>query len=379
MKTLLLFGAIALSINAFSQIPTYVPTNGLVGWWPFNGNANDESVNTNDGAVNGATLTTDRFGAMDSAYLFNGAEWIDLIPNFDENERSISIWFSTSQNSATGQPVLNNDYPTLSYGHTLINIASNDGVNVAMGGLAGCILGTDSLNTWNHAVLTRDNLLSTFYFNGVQICELPNDNSASVAALYSYLKLGGSRNLDNFYFGKIDDTGIWNRALTHCEVQDLYDANLNSTSSVSQNGPLLSAYQNGAAYQWLDCDNSNATISGETNQTFTPAVTGNYSVEVTLNGCVDTSACMLVDFTGLNEINNSAIKVYPNPTKESFNIEVDPNVVGSHYFIYDQLGKVVQNGVINNPSQMINVAELSKGIYNLKIDNSDIHVKLIKE
>ena len=61
MKTLLLFGAIALSLNSFSQVPTYVPTNGLVGWWGFNGNANDESVNGNDGVNSGATLTTDRF------------------------------------------------------------------------------------------------------------------------------------------------------------------------------------------------------------------------------------------------------------------------------------------------------------------------------
>jgi hypothetical protein len=42
------------------NVPAYVPTNGLVGWWPFNGNANDESGNGNHGTVNGATLTADR-------------------------------------------------------------------------------------------------------------------------------------------------------------------------------------------------------------------------------------------------------------------------------------------------------------------------------
>jgi hypothetical protein len=45
---------------SFAQVPSYVPTNGLVGYWPFNGNANDASVNGNNGTVNGATLTTDR-------------------------------------------------------------------------------------------------------------------------------------------------------------------------------------------------------------------------------------------------------------------------------------------------------------------------------
>jgi len=150
-------------------------------------------------------------------------------------------------------------------------------------------------------------------------------------------------------------------------------------NNITQSSSLLTADQVGAAYQWLDCDDNNAQINGETNQTYTPAVTGNYSVEVTLNGCVDTSLCMLVDFTVVNEINNSDINVYPNPTTELLYIELTSNMVGSNYFIYDQLSKVVQNGVINNLSQIINVADLSKGIYNLTIDNSNIHVKIIKE
>ena len=62
----------ALSIlNAYSQLPTYVPSNGLVGYWPFNGNANDESGNGNNGTVNGATLTADRNGVANKAYSFD--------------------------------------------------------------------------------------------------------------------------------------------------------------------------------------------------------------------------------------------------------------------------------------------------------------------
>ena len=65
MKKLLLLSALTFIVtNAlFSQnLPSYVPTNGLVGYWPFNGNANDQSGNGNNGTVNGATLTADRFG-----------------------------------------------------------------------------------------------------------------------------------------------------------------------------------------------------------------------------------------------------------------------------------------------------------------------------
>ena len=49
-----------------------IPTDSLVGYWPFNGNAVDESSNVNDGTVNGATLKSDRFGNTQSAYYFDG-------------------------------------------------------------------------------------------------------------------------------------------------------------------------------------------------------------------------------------------------------------------------------------------------------------------
>ena len=61
--------------------------------------------------------------------------------------------------------------------------------------------------------------------------------------------------------------------------------------SVTQTGSQLSADVAGATYQWIDCDNGNAAITGETAQTFDPTASGNYAVVVTLNGCTDTSAC----------------------------------------------------------------------------------------
>jgi PKD repeat protein len=50
----------------------YIPRNGLIGWWPFNGNANDESGNGNNGLVNGAILTSDRFDINARAFGFDG-------------------------------------------------------------------------------------------------------------------------------------------------------------------------------------------------------------------------------------------------------------------------------------------------------------------
>jgi hypothetical protein len=381
MKKLLLFGALALTINSFSQVPTYVPTNGLVGWWGFNGNANDESVNGNDGVNNGATLTTDRFTNPNSAYSFDGVnDKIEMDYVFDFPERTISGWFNLSQFSATIQAIIVNDYPALNNGLIIFTVGSDDSLAL-QNGTAHCSAIIPTLNTWYFVASTRDATATKYYINGVELCQVVNDALASASATGQMLRVGADRYGNQYWFnGLIDDVGLWNRALTECEIQDLYNAQLTSVANtVTQTGALLEADETGATYQWLDCDNNNSIINGETNQSYTPAVTGNYAVEVNMNGCVDTSACMLVDFTGVNEINNSAIKVYPNPTKESFNIEVDASIVGSNYIIFDQLGKIVQNGILSNASQILNVEELSKGIYNLKIDNSDIHVKLIKE
>ena len=67
--TLVLF---IIPIGISQDLPSYVPTDGLVAYYPFNGNANDESGNGNHGTVNGATLTTDRDGNENSSYSFDG-------------------------------------------------------------------------------------------------------------------------------------------------------------------------------------------------------------------------------------------------------------------------------------------------------------------
>ena len=57
-KLLFLFFTITMSVCTYAQVPSYFPTNGLVGYWPFIGVANDETGNGNNGVVTGASLTT---------------------------------------------------------------------------------------------------------------------------------------------------------------------------------------------------------------------------------------------------------------------------------------------------------------------------------
>ena len=70
-----------LILGAFLQgrsqsLPSYVPTNGLIGWWPFKGNADDDSGNNHHGTVPGAVLANDRNGNANGAYEFDYTNWI---------------------------------------------------------------------------------------------------------------------------------------------------------------------------------------------------------------------------------------------------------------------------------------------------------------
>ena len=91
-----------------------------------------------------------------------------------------------------------------------------------------------------------------------------------------------------------------------CDSVITIDLTINPTPSaaVTQNGATLTATQTGATYQWIDCDDE-SNIVGEINQAFTPAVTGNYAVIVTIGDCFKKSECFLVDFTGIGELNNT--------------------------------------------------------------------------
>jgi len=103
---------VGLSFSAMSQLPNYLPTDGLVGWWPFNGNANDESGNGHTGIINGSILTEDRWGISNSAFDFNGTThniYVSTIGNQDFNsDFSISAWVYFRN--------FNNDYPHIMCG-----------------------------------------------------------------------------------------------------------------------------------------------------------------------------------------------------------------------------------------------------------------------
>ena len=99
-------------------------------------------------------------------------------------------------------------------------------------------------------------------------------------------------------------TGIYTDILTNvagCDSTVTTDLTINSVSdlAISTSGVIISANNIGATYQWLDCNNNNSILVNETGQSFTATTNGNFAVELTENGCVDTSACVAITTVGI--------------------------------------------------------------------------------
>lgn len=239
MKKLLLFGAIALSTATLAQVPNYVPTNGLVGWWGFNGNANDESGNGNNGTVNGATLTADRFGNTNGAYSFNGSNYISINsnPSFNVNDLTFSCWFlrNNSQDNDALFGIRASDTDTRISFHVE---NGNTGIGIYNGtNWIPLAVNTDN-DIWYQAIFTISNGICEIFLNGNSVGTF---NSNVGSGIDNPVWIGQPDNTLPYnierWNGNLDDIGIWNRALTLCEIADLYNSQLgflNTTSTQTE-------------------------------------------------------------------------------------------------------------------------------------------------
>ena len=304
MTAIAIFG-LATITNA--QVPSYVPTNGLVGWWPFNGNTNDESGNGLNGTGAGSpTLTQDRFGVANKAYSFDGIDdYISVTRNY-QSAFSLSIWFNPST-SPQYNPLV--DAFDANWEVQLKN-TSPDYVSFITSSNYQEFISTQTTttNNWYHLVCTYSSNTITFYLNGIQtdqftVNPLPNNNGS----YYFGASLSGD---DQFYNGKLDDIGIWNRALTQQEITDLYTSSTLGISEVSQSNLFL---------------------------------------------------------------------VYPNPANSQINLKADSKLLGYVYNVYDNIGQMVLSGKINSENTVIDLGNLSGGVYLFSIgENFKQSIKIIK-
>lgn len=269
MKKLLYLFFALLFINQYiiAQVPSYVPTDGLVAYYPFNGNANDESGNGNDGVVNGATLITDRFGNVNSAYEFDGINNSITVSNqfFDNGYGSyvINLWLSINDINQTMQAIYNtipHHGEGLAFNHenSLDNMShwKNSNTSVVSWDIftSNPFEYSPFLNSTTYMItVVKSETTYSYYVNG--FLDKTTEVSQSAENQFTGMIFGLNAFGNEPFNGILDDIGIWNRALTEQEVADLYASGVLSNNPVTYSS-TVNIYPNPAIDQiTIDCGN----------------------------------------------------------------------------------------------------------------------------
>ncbi|WP_405205528.1 T9SS type A sorting domain-containing protein [Aquimarina sp. LLG6339-5] len=186
---------------------------------------------------------------------------------------------------------------------------------------------------------------------------------------YSFNPATASAGVHTITYSFTNANGCNDTASDTIEVFELPDTSVDDTSS-----PTFTANISGASYQWIDCD-TNTSIPGETNQSFTAIENGNYSVEITFNGCSERSSCFLVATLSVEEeeLKDQDLRIYPIPTKSLLNISVPIKKAT----IFNMIGKKVFESNTNS----FDISELNAGIYfvNIEGEKGNTVKRIIKE
>jgi len=246
-KSLLLIvtAIIAATLPTIAQtIPSYVPTNGLVAWYPFNGNANDESGNGKNGANYGASLTADRNNTFGKAYNFDGISSYIKIQNSDsvvfQNGITFSAW------------IMPTNYKNASIVDRMTNVGSSfristrdnsgnaitptkiwaQGGNYVDGTVKANSISNIQLNIWQFVVGSYgvDDTIR-IYINGMLEDKIYLQGHILNQYTPIFIGRGSTTSTYELFIGAIDDIGIWNRALTQLEITKLFNS---STTSLNE-------------------------------------------------------------------------------------------------------------------------------------------------
>ncbi len=180
------------------------------------------------------------------------------------------------------------------------------------------------------------------------------------------------------------ETGVYTETVsnsTGCDSIVVIDLTVNEVlNTVTVSGTAITADETDATYQWLNCDDNYSVIDGETSQSFTAYISGNYALRVEKNGCVDTSECITITVTGIESIFSNTINIYPNPTNGQVNIDFEKTVAKFNVNVRDVTGKLVRHESYVSASEARFYFEGHQGVYFIEIytDSERKIFKIIK-
>lgn len=272
---------LALAIGCLTQASAQAPTNGLVAYYPFNGNADNAILGQYNGVVTGASLSSDRNGNPNAAYSFGGnttdqISFGDVTAFNGTSQHTICMWLNQSQLNVTAGIF----HKSLNVGGLYDNFIQartySDGKFYgyqrapSVSGFAEFVCnGTYSANTWFHVAIVFDGSASTqaagykTYINGQQISLMfsgspstVNPNLAGGSLIFGQANAGYYGG--NGWNGKIDDIYLYNRALSSSEINDVRNA-----TGINPQNPALQiarySFNNGNANDEVGTNNGVAT------------------------------------------------------------------------------------------------------------------------
>ena len=238
-------------------------TDGLIAYYPFDGNANDASGSGNHGTTHGVTLTTDRFGNANKAYRFDGNAYIE-VPDSDSLHNiakavSISAWVNATEGYLGGGVTPGSGYISVAckgyanrqYAMQIDNcddwiFTLKDSEMIKCGSTSGY-----SIGVWQHVALIWDGATIKTYVNGILAGEKTFKSvlSKNDEPLYIGMDPGDTgafgevSSQTEYLIGALDDLRIYNRALSAAEVKALYDGS--TVTPTGKQGLSISYYDAG--------------------------------------------------------------------------------------------------------------------------------------
>ena len=174
----------------------------------------------------------------------------------------------------------------------------------------------------------------------------------------------------------IEKSGSYTETLTNwrgCDSIITYNVTIKKIdNSTIQDGSLLKANSVTASFQWLNCSQGYRVIAGETNRTYIATANQKYAVELTENGCKDTSDCIQVVNAGNQSIQFGEIAIVPNPSNGQFELRL--NQEGKiHILITNTMGEIVYDVNANQLNRHSIELNVPAGMYQVHIQGEHIN------